>query len=217
MKLPEHVAVMPLPNAILFPRVMLPLYIFEPRYKAMLADALKTHRMFAVALLRPNQASQPYPIATVGLVRTCVSRADGSSNLVLEGLTRVHIIEYIKVRPYRIARIETLESYEETAPPPRAELLAAVARLAEARAQFGQELPRPVLESLLAVESVGVLSDLVSYSLLADFHDKQQMLETLDVNTRLGKLLALLREQIRQLELWKTLQGGLANDDVGKN
>jgi Lon protease-like protein len=217
MNLPDQVAVMPLPNAVLFPRVMLPLYIFEARYKLMLADCLKGDRMFAVALLRPDQSAQPCQIASVGVIRTCVGRPDGTANLILEGIARVQIVDYVKLRPYRVARIESLESFAEIVPPPRAELVAAVARLAKAREQLGAGLPKPVLDSLFAVESADVLSDLVSYTLLDDFHDKQQMLETLDVNTRLGKLVAILQQQIRQFELWKTLQGKLSHDDVGKN
>jgi Lon protease-like protein len=222
MNLPDQVAVMPLPNAILFPRVMLPLYIFEPRYRSMLADCLNADRMFAVALLRSGwekkgQSAQPYPVASVGVIRTCVARPDGTSNLILEGVARVKIVEYVKMRPYRLARIKPLKSFEENAPPPRAELVAAVAKLAKARAKFGDELPKSVLESLLEVKNTDHLSDLVSYTLLEDYHQKQLMLETLDINVRLDKLVALLQQQIRQFELWKTLQGKLSHDDVGKN
>jgi Lon protease-like protein len=222
MKLPTEVAVMPLPNAILFPRVMLPLYIFEPRYKQMLAECLKGERMFAVALLRSDwekkgQGAQPYPVASIGVIRTCVGRPDGTSNLILEGVARVQIAEYVKLRPYRVARIEPLTSFEENVAPPRDELVATVTKLASARAKFGKELPKSVLDSLLAVQNVGQLSDLVSYTLLDDYHQKQLMLETLDVNLRLGRLVELLQRQVRQFELWKTLQGKLSHDDVGKN
>jgi len=67
------------------------------------------------------------------------------------------------------------------------------------------------------VKNTDHLSDLVSYTLLEDYHQKQLMLETLDINVRLDKLVALLQQQIRQFELWKTLQGKLSHDDVGKN
>src|SRR5258707_1068759 len=170
MNLPDQVAVMPLPNAILFPRVMLPLYIFESRYKSMLADCLKGERMFAIALLRSGweekgHNAQPYPVASVGMVRTCVGRPDGTSNLILEGVARVHIVEYVKLRPYRVARIESLDSFEEQVPAPRDELVAAVTKLAQARAKFGNELSKSVLDALLAVENPDHLSDLVSYTL----------------------------------------------------
>jgi Lon protease-like protein len=222
MKLPEVVPVMPLPNAILFPRVLLPLYIFEPRYKKMLGDCLTGERMFAVALLRKGWEKNgaqalPYPIATVGVVRTCVGRPDGTSNLVLEGVTRVTIVEYVRQRPYRTARVEPLETHDSFESPQRDALVAVVAKLAKARARMGVELPKSVVNSLLQVESPDLLSDLVSYTLLDNFYHKQEMLETLDVNERLDKLVELLQTQIRQFELWKKLQGKLSNDNVGHN
>jgi Lon protease-like protein len=222
MNLPDQVAVMPLPNAILFPRVMLPLYIFEPRYKKMLADCLRGERMFAVALLRSGwekkgRSAQPYPVASVGVIHTCVTRPDGTANLVLEGVARVRLLEYLRLRPYRVARIRPLESFEEPAPPPRDQLLAAVAALAKAQAVFGPEFPKPILDAFRTVQNAGYLSDLVSYTLLDDYHQKQIMLETLDVNVRLGKLIELLQQKVRQLQLWKTLQGNLPPDEIGKN
>ena len=57
MDLPDEVSIMTLPNAILFPQALLPLYIFEPRYRAMLKDSLENQRMFAVAL--PNTSTSP--------------------------------------------------------------------------------------------------------------------------------------------------------------
>jgi hypothetical protein len=92
--LPDQIPVMPLPGALLFPRALLPLYIFEPRYRAMLEYALKHHRMFSVALIKPVHADWQSPddffeIAGVGLIRACVGRGDGTSNLILQGLERV--------------------------------------------------------------------------------------------------------------------------------
>src|SRR5207249_2480166 len=122
---------------------------------------------------------------------------------------RVQIVEYVKVRPYRIARIEPLESFEEHTPPARERLTAAVLKLVQTRAKLGSGLPKSVLDSLLAVDNAGQLTDLVTYALLEDFHEKQTLLETLDVNVRLGKLVELLQRQIRQVELWAKLQGNL--------
>ena len=213
---------MPLPNAILFPRVLLPLYIFEPRYKMMLADCLKGERMFAVALLRKGWEKEghnptPHPIAGIGVIRTCVSRSDGSANLILEGVTRVRVTEYLKLRPYRVARVEPLESSEEVVGTNREPLMKVVTQLAKARARMGAELPKSVLSALRSVKNADYLSDLVSYTLLDDYYEKQTMLETLDTEQRLEKLAALLQKKIQQFELWKTLQGNLPNKHVGHN
>jgi Lon protease-like protein len=213
---------MPLPNAILFPRVLLPLYIFEPRYKLMLADCLKGERMFAVALLRKGwekegQNPTPHPIAGIGVIRTCVARPNGSANLILEGVARVRVTEYVRLRPYRVARVEPLESFEDAVGPNREPLMKVVTQLAKARARMGAELPKSVLTALRSVKNADYLSDLVSYTLLDDYYEKQTMLETLDTEQRLEKLAVLLQKKIQQFELWKTLQGKLPNKHVGYN
>jgi Lon protease-like protein len=213
---------MPLPNAILFPRVLLPLHIFEPRYKKMLADCLTEERMFAVALLRKGWETQghnpaPFPIAGVGVIRTSVARPDGTANVILEGMARVRILEYVKLRPYRVARIEPLQSTDDLVQARREPLLQAVNQLAQARARAGARLPKSVLSALRSIKSPDYLSDLVSYTLLDDYYDKQLILEALDIDERLDKLVALLHKKVERFALWKTLQGKLPNDHVGHN
>ena len=92
-----------------------------------------------------------------------------------------------------------------------------VTQLAKARARMGAELPKSVLSALRSVKNADYLSDLVSYTLLDDYYDKQMMLETLDADERLEKLMVLLQKKIQQFELWKTLQGKLPNKHVGYN
>src|SRR5256885_7798208 len=103
MQLPSAVPVMTLPNATLFPQAMLPLYIFEPRYRQMLADALSTHRMFSVAMQKPGRAREtPCGVAGLGLIRASVGRSDGTSNLILQGLVRVELTQTVRYKPYRV-------------------------------------------------------------------------------------------------------------------
>ena len=87
--LPEQLPVMPLPGAVLFPHALLPLYIFEPRYRQMLEHALAHERIFAShwSDRPPGLASADdfFDVATIGLIRACVGRSDGTSNLVLQG------------------------------------------------------------------------------------------------------------------------------------
>src|SRR3954463_3547135 len=115
ISLPDRVPVMPLPGALLFPNALLPLHIFEPRYQEMLELALREHRMFSVALIRPqrsqwNSTDDFFHVAGVGLIRACVGRGDGTSNLILQGLSRVRFTGFEQSEPFPIARIEALES-----------------------------------------------------------------------------------------------------------
>src|SRR5688572_8757665 len=111
MQLPSEVPVMTLPSATLFPQALLPLYIFEPRYRKMLADSLKSHRMFTVAMQKPGQNREaPCPVAGLGLIRVSVDHADGTSHLILQGLTRVELGQTVRYKPYRVNSIRALQA-----------------------------------------------------------------------------------------------------------
>ena len=102
MTLPEQVGVMVLPQTVFFPHHLLPLRIFEPRYREMLAKALEGSRMFAVAL---EQTGQPTSrVGGLGLIRSCVTQPDGTSNLILQGLTRGRLNHLVQVRPLRLRK-----------------------------------------------------------------------------------------------------------------
>src|SRR5437667_11843131 len=117
--LPKQVPVMPLPGALLFPHALLPLHIFEPPYREMLKGALREHRMFSVALIRPQRnqwksTEDFFDVAGVGLIRACVGRSDGTSNLILQGLRRVRFTSFEQETPFPIARIDIVESCDAT-------------------------------------------------------------------------------------------------------
>ena len=104
----------PLPNVVLFPNVFLPLHIFEPRYREMVADAVASDRMIGMVLLRPgwerDYEGRPavYPVGCSGVLTHVERLADGRSNLVLRGLERFRIVDEDHERSYRRATIEPL-------------------------------------------------------------------------------------------------------------
>jgi len=209
---------MTLPNATLFPQALLPLYIFEPRYRQMLADALHSNRMFSVAMQRPgNSRETPAPIAGLGLIRVSVGHSDGTSHLILQGLARVELKEAVRYKPYRIQRIRPLE----TPPCDNVKvdaLVAKVRELLEERIQLGLPFPFPVMspekgskenstspsfspkEILSYLDSITdpeQAADLVSCAVLPDAVERQTILETVDVEARLRRLIHFLLAEIR--------------------
>jgi uncharacterized protein len=217
MKLPREVPVMTLPNATLFPQALLPLYIFEPRYRQMLADALHTHRMFLVAMQKPGSTREiPSPVAGLGLIRVSVGHRDGTSHLILQGLARVELEQTVRYRPYRIQRIRPLQT------PPCDNvtvdaLVTKVRELLEERIALGLPFPFPVMaseksESAGAPPSVSPKEimhyldsitdpeqtvDLVSCAVLPDAVERQAILETVHVEARLRRLIHFLLAEIR--------------------
>jgi hypothetical protein len=104
----------PLPNVVLFPSVFLPLHIFEPRYREMVADALTSDRMIGMVLLKPGweddyEGRPPvYPIGCSGVMTHAERLADGRFNIVLRGVERFRIIAEDHGRSYRRAAVDLL-------------------------------------------------------------------------------------------------------------
>src|SRR5262245_5756657 len=143
MELPNEVPVMTLPSATLFPQALLPLYIFEPRYRQMLKDTLQSHRMFSVAMQRPGCSREsPCPVAGLGLIRVSVGHQDGTSHLILQGLTRVELVSTVQYKPYRVQRIRALSARPVDSVRVDA-LVEKVRELAAQRIKLGFKLPFP--------------------------------------------------------------------------
>jgi Lon protease-like protein len=116
--IPEVIPLFPLPEVVLFPRTIVPLHVFEPRYREMMADAVAGQGCFAIALLKPGYQPLYYtrraPIhAIVGVGRILESEKveDGNYNLLLRGVGRARIVNEIGTHAYRLARVEPVETY----------------------------------------------------------------------------------------------------------
>jgi Lon protease-like protein len=197
--LPDAVPVMPLPGALLFPHALLPLYIFEMRYRAMLEHALARDRMFCVTLIDPDLAEWHsvedfHDVATVGLIRACVGRGDGTSNLILQGLQRVRFTRFKQERPFPIAEIEPIASV----PANRAETEALSTKLLELYASFkrkGRQFPEKVDEYLSHLGDPEMLADLMAATFVSDARRRQELLEQASVTERLRLVIRYLREE----------------------
>lgn len=197
--LPDRVPVMPLPGALLFPHALLPLHIFEPRYQEMLELALSEHRMFCVALVKPQRAEWKstgdfFHIAGVGLIRACVGGGDGTSNLILQGLRRVRFQAFEQSAPFPIARIEPLTSKAK----PSVETDALGAKVLELYSKLkenGRQFPEKVDQYLSHLEDAEVLADLMAATFINDPLRRQQILEELVLNQRLRLVIRYLREE----------------------
>ena len=112
--LPPTLPLFPLPNVVLFPNVFLPLHIFEPRYRDMVADALDGDRMIGMVLLLPGwegayEGRPPvYPVGCAGLITHSERLSDGRYNIVLRGLEKFRIAGEDDSRAYRQARVEEI-------------------------------------------------------------------------------------------------------------
>jgi Lon protease-like protein len=226
MELPREVPVMTLPSTILFPQAMLPLHILEPRYRRMLVDALESHRMFSVAMQKPGrQRESPSRVAGLGLIRAAVATRNGTSNLILQGIARIELAAAVSYRPYRVHQIRPLPSRAIDSVVVDA-LAAKVRELVGDRLKRGLKMPssmlrklsqlsqdpgfeplanfpfEQILKHLAALEDAEQLADTVACTLLGVPAERQVILETLDLEQRLKRLIHFLMAEIqRQKEI----------------
>jgi Lon protease-like protein len=112
--LPETIPIFPLPDVVLFPNVSLPLHIFEPRYRAMVADALKGERIIGMVLLQPGyeadyEGRPPiHPIGCAGVITQVERLPDGRYNMVLSGLVKFRVTGEDRSRLYRLAHVDAM-------------------------------------------------------------------------------------------------------------
>jgi uncharacterized protein len=214
--IPAAAPVFPLPNAVLFPHTILPLHVFEPRYRTMVAEASRGEGCIAVSLLRPGwekdyEGSPAYhEIGCVGRMTDVALTGDGRYYLKLVGLRKVALGEPIRSSPYRTAPIRAIEEMPpgDHSPSNREDLV----RLLGACAVLVQEIsekpfPMVTLNEGLPYETV-VNSVCAHVGLPPEV--KQSLLEIDDLRERCLKLTAFLEAHLQKLLLSreKAARGG---------
>jgi Lon protease-like protein len=217
---PDEVPMMTLPNLALFPQALLPLHIFEHRYRAMLRDVLATNRLFAIAGIDPRQPDDfepPHRIATMGIVRACQENKDGTANLLLQGLARVRIEDIVREEPYRSVRIRALTSEPGADEEENLKLRARLSRLLATRQRLSGDTSTELARFLKSVSDPEIFVDLAAFNFCEKPRLKQKLLETLDVHQRLALFSADIRADIESIKLRQRLQGGLSDERIVDN
>jgi Lon protease-like protein len=187
------VPLFPLPNVVLFPRAILPLHIFEERYKSMTADALRGRRQIAMALLRPgwekNYHSRPAiePVVCVGTILSHERLPDGRYNFLLQGQVRARIVREYGDEPYRIGMLKPVEVGA-----------ALEIDLSDERRRFhevfqSQRLRETCIggkfvELLAGAVPTDHIADLIAFHFLEDLRLKQSLLAEADARQRVARI-----------------------------
>ncbi|HEX5133788.1 MAG TPA: LON peptidase substrate-binding domain-containing protein [Thermoanaerobaculia bacterium] len=190
----RRIPLFPLPGVVLLPGTFLPLHIFEPRYRAMVADALSGENTIGMAMLksgseRAGAVPEIFPIGGAGRIIASERLSDGRYDIVLQGVFRYRVLDESPPSPYRVARVEEIESI-----PFRTDAEASRVS-AEARSLFSEisgamSLP-PLPEETLSPERLG--SEL-ALRLRYEPSELQELLELDSLPARLDTLTTRMRE-----------------------
>jgi len=184
----------PLPNLVVYPHIVQPLHIFEPRYRQMTADALEGDRLIAMCLLQQGWEEEYegrpalHPIACLGKIVADQQLPDGRYNILLRGVGRVRIEhEFPHSQLYRLAKVELLSDID---PEPQEEDEIRQRLLAAVPGWFpDQEAVVEKIQSVLGKElPLGALCDVISFALSVDIEAKQALLAETNVARRVQRL-----------------------------
>jgi Lon protease-like protein len=191
----DVVPIFPLPNVVLFPQQVLPLYIFEQRYRKMVNDAIEGRRLIGVSLLKPGWEEEdvdpePHEVCGVGEVTQVTRLVGGNMNIILHCLARVSIVQTIQTVPYRLAEVEVLAEPDEDS----SELVGLAERVRNIFNRTQALKPSQDRHSAQVLKLLANPIDIFNYLCAHSEFDvelKQELLEMDDLRERL-KLLATL-------------------------
>ena len=198
-RLPDTIPIFPLEDVMLFPDMSVPLHIFEPRYKAMIADALKGNRIIGMVLLRPGyekdyeRSPSIFQVGCAGVINEVEQLPNGEYNIVLGALTKYRITREEASRPYRIAHVTPIADSMAEADRPalhaRRERLEALIRESGGRTGIGAAPPNISDEGL--VNGISQLAHI-------DELDRERLLEAPNPLARADVLIEILEKSIAE-------------------
>lgn len=216
-ELKNPISLFPLPSSVFYPGTLLPLHIFEPRYRQMVQDALATRRLIGMVLLQPGWEEDYYgrpEVAAVG----CAGSIDkahplpgGKFNIVLRGVSRFRITRETGGQPFRLAQVEFLEEIHDAAAPGFPSDALAARLLADYQNYIGllpPEHPEKRQADLTSCRRLSHFVDRIAYRLDLDLPHKQAFLEETDVRKRAETLISMLALQIRIAGISKSQNAG---------
>jgi len=209
-QIPDVLPLIPLRDLIVFPNLVVPLFVGRERSINALEESMRQGHMVALVTQKQAEMADPtsddvYEIGCVASIMQELKLPDGTAKALVEGQQRIRIVEWLQTDPYFLVRVELIE--EETQVEPETEaLMRAIIGDFERASELGKPIPQEVLMASSTIEEPGRLADFITFHLNLKVDEKQQILEALDAVGRLEKAASFLRKELEILELGSKIQ-----------
>jgi ATP-dependent Lon protease len=206
---PDAMIILPVRQAVLFPGLMLPLTIGRPSSVAAAQEAVRSERMLGVLLQHNPDIEEPAPeqmhrVGTTAQILRYVTAGDGTHHVIARGVRRFRVVEFLPGYPYPVARVEEIGTSEVMTPEIEARMLLLRERAREA-IQLLPNVPTEMSGALDTLDSASALADFIAGIVEVRPEEKQEVLETIDIQQRLDKVLILLARRVEVLKLSKEI------------
>ena len=208
--LPEDAMILiPMRNTVLFPGVITPITVGRPNSVAAAQEAVRSEKRVGFLLQKDAQKNDVKPddlywVGTAGQVVRYITGGEGAHHMVVQGQNRFRVLEFLQGWPFLVARVQSIDVAEEMNPDVEARFLQLKAQAVEA-IQLLPNAPEELSVVVQGVTSPGLLADMVANLLDVKIEQKQNLLETFDLKTRLDRVLAMLSERVGVLRISKEI------------
>jgi ATP-dependent Lon protease len=206
----DDLPVLPLRGVVVYPMMWLPLPIGQRRSIRLVEDILPENRMIALVSSRDEQIEEPrpdeiHPVGTAAQIHRVLKTPDGTIRLLVQGIERVRILEYVQDEPYLRARVEVIpEAMEENIE--LEALTRTVQELFRRLVELEPQMPDELAVMALNVQDAKQLAYLVAGSIRVTHENAQAILEMDSVHEKLKRLTQLLQKEVEVLELGRKIQ-----------
>jgi ATP-dependent Lon protease len=217
IKIPEVLPLLPLFNVLLFPKMMFPMEIFGEQSMTLVDEAMARDRLIGLIMARKSPPETRYEredfheIGTSCVILKMAKTADHKAQLLVQGISRFSITEFVPGKTYIQARVVTLED-EEVKDLETEALMANLVNLFDRIVKLTPLLPQEFGAMAKSITSPGILADMIASIINATVEEKQRILETMDVKERLKEVTRLVNHQVEILELGSKIQSQVKSD-----
>ncbi|MBI9085079.1 MAG: endopeptidase La [Desulfobacterales bacterium] len=216
-KLPKALPILPLFDAVLFPKMVLPLVVMEGDSVKLVDEAMSKNRIIGLLTSAKRKDARTDPekdlarIGTSALILKMAKTEDDKAQLLVQGLNRFRVKTFVKETPYLMAEVDPIEENEaqdKEIQALHANIISQFIRIVD----LSPGLPKEIGAMAKSIEQPGILADMVTSTINSTQEEKQQVLEIEDVKKRLKLVTRLVNQQLEILELGNKIQSQVKGD-----
>jgi ATP-dependent Lon protease len=213
---PGELPILPLRGTVLYPDLILPIMAGRKKSVKLIDDAMDSDRIIGVLTQKKSEVEDPkegdlYSVGVAALILRMIRELDGSQRVIVQGISRVKVKEYIQREPYYKARVDTVEDKAEQGVETEA-LMMNLKNLFQRAVELAPYLTAELGTMVSNIKSASILADLIASNLNVSTQEKQGILEIFDVRERLTRIHLLLNKEVQVLELGNKIQSQVKED-----
>jgi ATP-dependent Lon protease len=217
-RIPDILPILPLFDAALFPKMVLPLIVMKTESIQLIDEAMSKNRMIGLLVSKKTEVLESlkpekdlYSVGTSAMILKMAKTDDNRAQLLVQGLGRFRVVEFVAGKSYPLARVEHIQEKEKKDTEIEA-LMANILNVFSRVVELSPGLPGEIAGMARSIQEPGTLADMVASTINSTTDEKQNILEQFDIKPRLKAVTKLLNHQLEILELGNKIQSQVKGD-----